>query len=197
MLRWGALAYALLSLAVVAGSWFWLGRVPYFHPAPWLTLSGFVAEAYSLLLGVALGGLLVFGSRVSVSRFSWAQRLHQEFRPVARQLSPGGMIVLALLSATAEELLFRGLVQPFVGLIVQALLFGALHQMPGPSRWVWSLWATAVGLLLGLLFKLTGTLSGPIAAHALVNALNLSYLKDHELAPPRSMGGLLGRGRHG
>jgi uncharacterized protein len=197
MFRWGAAAYALLSVAVVCGSWFWLDRIPVSHPQPWLALSGPIAQVYSLVLGAALGGLLVFSSRFSVARFHWAQRLHQEFRPVARQLSSLGVVGLALLSAVGEELLFRGVLQPGIGLLGQAALFGLLHQMPGPSRWVWSLWATLVGLLLGAAFELTGTLTGPIVAHALVNGLNLSYLKQTDLVPERALGGLLRRGRVG
>jgi hypothetical protein len=47
--------------------------------------------------------------------------------------------------------------------------------------------------LLGATFKLTGSLAGPIAAHALVNGLNLRYLKLHDPEPPRRvLGGLLG-----
>jgi membrane protease YdiL (CAAX protease family) len=101
---------------------------------------------------------------------------------------------LAVLSSTGEELLFRGLAQPYLGLILQALVFGLLHQMPGPSRWIWVTWASLVGLGQGIIFQLTGSLVGPLLAHALVNGLNLAYLKHHDPNPPRSpLGGLLGR----
>jgi membrane protease YdiL (CAAX protease family) len=103
------------------------------------------------------------------------------------------MIVMAALSAFGEEMLFRGLLGPAIGVVPQALVFGAAHQISGPSRWVWVAWATLVGLALGGMFQLTGSLIGPIAAHALVNALNLAYLKAHDPAPRRSLGGLLGQ----
>jgi membrane protease YdiL (CAAX protease family) len=77
-------------------------------------------------------------------------------------------------------LLFRGLFQPWIGLWPQAILFGLLHQLPGPSRWIWVSWAFLVGLALGALFELTGSLLGPLAAHALVNGVNLSFLKNHD-----------------
>jgi hypothetical protein len=49
-----------------------------------------------------------------------------------------------------------------------------------------------VGLALGAIFALTGSLLGAILAHALINAINLAYLKSHDTAPPRnSLGGLL------
>lgn len=157
-------------------------------------------HTYGALLGVAFGAALVVSSRLSVARFHWARRLHDEFRPVARQLSGSGILVLALLSALGEELLFRGLLQPYVGLFAQALIFGLVHQLPGPSRWVWISWATLVGLGFGLLFELTGSLLGPILAHAMVNGLNLHHLKHHDLhATETPLGGLLGgprRHRH-
>ncbi|MEN9579353.1 MAG: hypothetical protein RJA70_2362, partial [Pseudomonadota bacterium] len=179
---------------VVAGSWYGLDRLPFTHPEPTLSLSPGILHAYSALLGLAFGAALVVSSRVSVSRYNWARRLHDEFRPVARQLSASGIVLLALLSALGEELLFRGLLQPYVGVIAQALTFGLVHQVPGPSRWVWASWAAAVGLGLGLLFALTGSLLGPILAHAMVNGLNLYHLKHHDLhATETPLGGLLGR----
>ncbi len=195
MIRWGAAAYAILSLAVCIGSWLWLDRLPIAHPEPVLTLGPVTAHIYSVLLGGALGACLVISSRLSVARFSWARRLHNEFRPVARQLSSTGIVALALMSGIGEELLFRGLLQPYVGLIAQAVIFGLLHQLPGRSRWVWVAWAAAVGLLLGAVFELTGSIIGPIVAHAMVNGLNLAYLKHHDLqATQTPLGGLLGGG---
>ena len=81
-----------------------------------------------------------------------------------------------------EELLFRGLLVPTAGVWLAAALFGLAHQIKGPSRWVWAGWATAVGLLLGSIFALTGSLVGPLLAHAIVNAANLTYLRDHDAA---------------
>jgi hypothetical protein len=44
------------------------------------------------------------------------------------------------------------------------------------------------------MFQLTGSLVGPLVAHALVNFLNLSYLKHHDPSPQRrALGGLLGQ----
>jgi membrane protease YdiL (CAAX protease family) len=111
-------------------------------------------------------------------------------------LDPTGIAVIATLSSLAEELVFRGLLMPWLGawgVGVQAALFGLAHaQLSGPSRWVWVAWASAVGLVLGVMFGLTGSLLGPLLAHAVVNGLNLLYLQSHDTAPPRhSLGGLL------
>lgn len=195
VLRWShfALAYAFLGivsgvLAVVLRS-----GSPFAHPAPLLSLAEPARHTYSVMMGLTVGALIVMCTRISVARFEWARRLHRELRPVARVMTTQGILVLALLSAFGEELLFRGLLQPWVGLLMQAVLFGFLHQVRGPSRFVWMAWATAVGLVLGAMFQITGSLLGPIAAHALVNGLNLAYLKSHDPTPERrALGGLLG-----
>lgn len=194
MLRWGAMAYAVLAAAVCAGSFWWHGELPLRLAQPWLPLSPWLAHAYSSLLGAALGMTMVFLSRVSVNHFRWARRLHRELRPVATQLGPADIWMLAALSALGEELLFRGVMLPWLGLWGQAVVFGLLHQLAGPSRWIWVTWAAVVGLLFGLLFQLTGSLFGPILAHALINGLNLSFLKHHNPDPNRdNIGGLLDR----
>lgn len=195
MLRYGLLAIAYASMAVLAlgVSELFLERSVWLHPKPWLELERPVAHVYSLALGIALGALVVLGTRRMVERLSWAQELASALRPFARDLSGGGIVVVALLSSVGEELLFRGLVQPWVGLWLQALLFGLLHQMPGPSRWAWVGWASVIGLVFGVVFAGTGSLVGPVVAHAIINGFNLNYLQSHdpELLR-RGLGGLLG-----
>ena len=185
MIRWGRFAGAYALMGGVALALIWARGTPLLHPQPHRYLDEFVlddgsAHLLSLVAGLGFGLIVVALSRVTVQRFTWAKRLHRELRPFARGLDRTGIAVLALLSAAGEELLFRGLLQPWMGLWPQALLFGLVHQMPGASRWIWVSWALCVGLALGVVFELTGSLLGPIAAHALVNGLNLQFLKSHE-----------------
>lgn len=195
MLRWGrfAAAYALLAVVATLLLLIWRSGSPLLHPEPWLDFPARVSHGYSSLLGLGFGACVVFSTRVVVPRFTWARRLHSELRPIARSVTLLGIVVLAILSGLGEELLFRGLLQPGLGLWPQALLFGIVHQIRGPSRWVWVAWATVVGLGLGTIFAATGSLLGPILAHAMINAFNLLYLKSHDPEPQRrSLGGLLG-----
>jgi membrane protease YdiL (CAAX protease family) len=188
MIRWGriAAAYAVLCSVALALTWPRGSPLRYPYPHPELArglLGDSSAHLWSLGLGIVFGFALVVASRVTVQRYAWARRLHLELRPFASSLTPTGVIVLALLSSAGEELFFRGLLQPWMGLLPQAVLFGLVHQLPGPSRWVWVTWAFLVGLVLGAMFQLTGSLLGPLAAHALVNGVNLSFLKRHDPGP--------------
>lgn len=198
MFRWGraSVAYAFVAVgALGVGHAFDRGSLWTFRE-PWLPLSGLEAHAFSVLLGVAFAAAVVVGTRALVENTAWARNLHRDLRPMTNGLDAPGVAVIALMSSLAEELVFRGLVMPWLGawgVLLQAILFGLVHaQLSGPSRWVWVAWASAVGLVLGAMFALTGSLFGPLLAHALINGVNLLFLQSHDPTPPRhSLGGLL------
>lgn len=196
MLRWGAAAYALLGLLALVVVDLWRNGSAFVHPEPWLAVDGSAKHLFSAVLGLAFGAVVVACTRGAVARFGWAKGLHAALRPFARGMSPATIVVVAGLSSFGEEMFFRGLLAPAIGIVPQALLFGAAHQITGSSRWVWVAWATLVGLALGAMFQLTGSLFGPLLAHAMVNALNLAYLKSHDPAPRHGLGGLFRRERY-
>lgn len=189
-----AAGYALLAALATGLAVALRDGMPWVHPRPWLALRPGVAVATSLVLGLALALAVILVTRLAVARFRWARRLHGDLRPVALGLGPGDILILAGLSSLGEELFFRGLLTPYLGVVLASMLFGLAHQMKGPSRWVWAGWATVVGLGLGTVFALTGMLVGPLVAHAVINAVNLSYLRGHD--PDRHDSTRNGPGRH-
>lgn len=193
-----AVGYALLASLATALALALREGVPWEFPEPWLELSTGAALGSSAGLGLVLALLLVVATRVCVKRFRWARGLHLELQPVAQGLSNSRIVLIAGFSSLGEELLFRGLLQPWLGLVLAAVLFGIVHQVPGASRWVWVGWATVVGLALGAIYELTGSLLGPLLAHAIINAINLAYLRDHDPtlpAPLTETADSAGRGR--
>lgn len=175
-----AVGYALLASVATALALALRDGMPWEYPEPWFPALPAVSLVISALLGLLLATVLIAATRVTVPRYEWARRLHLELRPVARDLTAAQILLVAGLSSLGEELLFRGLLTPTIGVIGSALLFGLAHQMKGPSRWVWVGWATVVGAALGAIFAATGSLVGPLLAHAIVNAVNLAYLRDHD-----------------
>jgi uncharacterized protein len=197
MSRWGIVAFAYTLLGIFA---VWLAQSVRGHSAitlknPWIVFdTTWGAHFFSGILGLAIGLLLVFITKAMVRRLVFAQRLHAELRPLALGLSSKMVVLLAITSAFGEELFFRGLLQPWIGLFPQALIFGLLHQTGGFSRWVWMLWATLMGIVLGVTYLSTGSLVGSLVTHAIVNALNFAFLKSHNPeAERRKLGGLLGQ----
>ena len=170
--------YFLVAVGSGALIQFGLHRSPFAYPDPWLAVSPLEGAGLSFILGLALGIAVVISSRWSTKRFRTARQLHDELRAVVQTMPVRGIVPLAILSSFGEELLFRALLQPSIGVVPQALIFGVLHQTRGPSRWLWAGWAAALGLAFGCVFASTGSLVGPLVAHALINALNLFHLKD-------------------
>lgn len=76
--------------------------------------------------------------------------------------------VFAALTATAEELFFRGALQSLIGVWGQALVFGLLHPMPRRG-WSYTLYAALSGLAFGYAALLSGSLWPGLVAHFLIN----------------------------
>jgi membrane protease YdiL (CAAX protease family) len=128
------------------------------------------------LLGVALGLAVVGLTRLATKHFQWARDLHASFRDLLGPLTSREMVILALASSIGEELLFRGALMPWFGVWMQAIVFALLHVGPGRRFLVWTVSALVLGLAFGALAKWTGNLGGPIAAHFVINFLNLRYI---------------------
>lgn len=145
----------------------WPWAAPGVEAAPlWLRLGA----------GLAVGSAGVVLSRVWMARSERAARLSDE---LARMLGPMTTPVawgLAIASGLGEEVLFRGAAQPTLGIVAASLLFAAVHYLPGPGLWIWTLYAAGAGLVLGGLFHWTGDLLAPVLAHTVLNGVNLSWL---------------------
>ena len=94
------------------------------------------------------------------------------------RLSTTDIAMLAGGSALGEELLFRGAMQPALGLGLTTVIFGLAHLPPKRSLWPWTLTATVVGLGLGVLYEATQSILAPVVAHFTVNWFNLHALVD-------------------
>ncbi|MEL6579877.1 MAG: CPBP family intramembrane glutamic endopeptidase [Cyanobacteria bacterium J06621_12] len=86
------------------------------------------------------------------------------------------LVWLGLLPGLSEELLFRGVMLPALGLnlaavIISSVLFGVLH-LSGNGQWPYVVWATIVGFALGYCALLTGNLVVPVTAHILTNFIS-------------------------
>jgi len=148
--------------------------------------------ALSPLIGLAVGLMVVFLSRLAVHRFDWARRLHSDFRSILGPLSGREILVLAVASSVGEELLFRGALLPMVGVWTQAVVFALLHIGPGIRFLPWTASAFGLGLIFGWLFQLTGDLGGPIVAHFAINYMNLQFIARFDVPAPRQPRGAVG-----
>jgi uncharacterized protein len=184
---------SLLMAAVACAASVALGSNP-LTCRGWLGTRGAASWLVSLGLGLLVGTATVAATPEVVRRWRWARTLHSELRPVMAGAGDGSLFAVAVAGALGEELCFRGLLVPLVGVVASSIVFAALHQIRGPSRWGWMVWAGIMGLIFGSIFVATGSLAGPLVAHAVINHHNLRFLRDHNpAAPTRPLGGLLRR----
>ena len=95
---------------------------------------------------------------------------------VIKPLEWTDLIWLGLLPGLSEELLFRGVMLPALGLniaavAVSSVLFGVLH-LSGNGQWPYVVWATIVGFALGFCALVTGNLVVPVVAHIITNLVS-------------------------
>lgn len=113
-----------------------------------------------------------------------ARELEATLRERLGPLTLGEAYGLAVLSGVAEEVFFRGALQPAWGFLPATVIFAVLHSGRGRAMALWTSSALAAGAVLGALMLCRGTLFAPILCHALVNAVQLRRLLVD--APPPS-----------
>ncbi|MBD2541724.1 CPBP family glutamic-type intramembrane protease [Coleofasciculus sp. FACHB-SPT36] len=129
------------------------------------------------LLGVGIGLGITGASSVIYRLWPGYQRSADYYLElVLKPLFWPDLIWLGLLPGLSEELLFRGVMLPavglnWVGLVGSSFCFGILH-LSGPQQWPYAAWATTVGLLLGYSALETGNLLVPIVAHITTNLIS-------------------------
>jgi membrane protease YdiL (CAAX protease family) len=166
-----AMGVTAVVLLVIAKLWLHLGSV---------TLLSLKATPEALFVGLGIAvGITVASSLVYRLWPAYRQSADFYLQLVLKPLVLPDLIWLGLLPGMSEELLFRGVMLPAVGLnptglIATSLLFGVLH-LSGPQQWPYVVWASAVGFLLGYSALATGNLLVPIVAHVVTNLLS-SYL---------------------
>jgi membrane protease YdiL (CAAX protease family) len=161
-------AMALVALVIAAGrgdpDLYGLGA-----GAHWSLLAGPFA-------GIAVGLGVVGLTRVATRRFQWARHLHTSFHDLLGPLTAREIIILALASSIGEEMLFRGALLPWLGVWWQAVVFALLHVGPGKRFLPWTASALVLGAGFGWLTVWTTNLGAPIAAHFMINFLNLRFI---------------------
>lgn len=87
------------------------------------------------------------------------------------------LLMISILPAIVEELFFRGFMQPFLGLWLTAFIFSLLHWGGVRALWAHGLHAFLIGLFLGWLYLVTGSLLTTMVAHFVNNLLAGLYIQ--------------------
>ncbi len=161
------------ALAGLALLWARIAAIPsLLEPAP--GRMGVLAAAGS---GLALGLASVAVAAALTRWWPHYRRLAQRMASLLGPLDGRTILLASLASAVAEELLFRGALLPSLGLWGSSLVFGLAHIPPERRFWLWTVSAFGMGLALGALVQLTGSLLPAILAHFTINYFDFHLLE--------------------
>ncbi len=166
-------------------------------------LFGLVAYGLSFLLGTPFGPQIQFSlddifigiiatlppvlflwwfSNTDIPSFSTFRDSQIEFfANIGFKFTGPRIIAMAVGAGICEELLFRGVFQPwlasfspiFLAIIISNIVFGFLHM----RTLLYALIAGGVGVYFGVLYAFNGNLVAPMIAHGLYDAVALEYTR--------------------
>lgn len=172
-----AIALTSIVLLVVSRLWLSLDSV---ERLPLKVSLTHTAVGLGLGLAITAASTLMF---VLWTAYRRSAEFYLKF--VLKPLVLPDVIWLGLLPGLSEELLFRGVMLPALGLtplglIVSSLCFGVLH-LSGIRQWPYVVWATVIGLVLGGSAIATGNLWVPMVAHVITNLVSSFFWKLREV----------------
>ncbi len=171
---------SLVAFTLVA---YWLAYqfLPYqlseimIHPAGWVT---------NVMWGIALGTVTGF--------VAWWIVIQDFMTPVRNffvdlfqglKLSFGEILFISLCAGIGEELLFRGVIQNWLGIVWTALLFVAIHGYLNPANWRLSIFGVFMVVAVMGFGYATGEIGllSAIIAHVVVDIILLIKLSRYTI----------------
>jgi len=125
-----------------------------------------------LALGIPAGIAAAVGAQYIIER-PFMQEVHVKYSSVLGnfKLNWNEIVLVSLCAGAGEELLFRGAIQPFAGVVITSIAFVAIHGYLNPKDWrmsVYGIYMTMVIVGLGIMAEKCGLISS-IAAHTLID----------------------------
>lgn len=166
-----AMGITAVVLLIIARLWIWLDDV---------TLMETRLSGEGILWGVIVGLAITLCSEGLYRLWKgYREGADTYLNLILTPLKLGDLLWLGLLPGMSEELLFRGVMLPAIGLnwfgiAISSLCFGVLHFF-SPRYWGYVVWAVVVGGILAISAIQTENLLVPVIAHTVTNCLS-SYL---------------------
>lgn len=166
-----------------------------FPPLGWLILRFFDTDALyimlrgewhwslQIILGLPIGFLIGWVAELLISR-PFMEPVNDKYGRLISSLGidKKGIIFLSFCAGFGEELLFRGALQPLMGIWITAFIFVAIHGYIHPKNWritVYGIFMTFAIALLGYLTEWFGIFTA-CAAHMAIDIVLFNYLSKNE-----------------
>lgn len=139
--------------------------------------TGTASISKQLLIGIPYGLLVALIARFIVSRkFMEGVRMRYARLLGNLELNWSEIVFISLCAGVGEELLFRGAMQPLLGIVLTAFIFVAIHGYLNPRDWrisVYGVFMTIAVVGFGYLTEVYGIWSA-VAAHTVVDIVLLA-----------------------
>ncbi len=154
----------------------------YLHKLPWSHLLNptWRDTASGILVTIVMLFIAAAGSWASERWTAWAflKRWMRQVGPLLAQIRPAQMVLLSVIAGFGEEALFRGAIQPMLGVWLTSLLFATVHVLRWDSNGMKMIaFYMPFGLLLGWLYTFTQNLWGCMVAHTLYDLIALWWVQ--------------------
>ncbi len=146
--------------------------------------------AIQVLIGVAGGGCMILLA-FFMSKWEYLNEVQSKFtiQLGSYQLTLQEIVFLSFCAGFGEEILFRGMLQPWLGIFFTAFLFIALHgyiSVKSSAHLIFGLALWSMGIGLGLLGAYSGLISAAIAHMIYDIYAFLNIQREFELLKSRS-----------
>lgn len=134
---------------------------------------------YQLLIGIAVGYISAILA-LQVIHLPWLAETNRYYTDLVQQfeLTAPKIIFISICAGVGEEILFRGAIQHWLGVVVTAILFVAIHGYINPADWrisIYGLFMTLVMIIIGYMTVHLGLISS-ITAHFMIDLVLLFKL---------------------
>jgi uncharacterized protein len=147
------------------------------------SLIGYEPMWKQILMGSVLGTLIALLA-IRLVNSDLLKPVHQRYadRLANFHLNFSEIILISLCAGVGEELLFRGALQPFLGVVLTSMIFVAIHGYINPNDWrlsIYGIFMTACICGVGY-FAIHYGLISAIIAHTLIDVFLLSDMQDSD-----------------
>lgn len=139
--------------------------------APWYAQVGL-----GLVMGVGFGAIAQF---IVERKFMQSVNLKYTKMIADLRLTTSEIVYISLCAGIGEEVLFRGAIQPMLGVIITAIVFVAIHGYLNPKDWkvsLYGIYMTGAIIALGFATEKVGIWSA-IVAHTVIDIYLLRRMK--------------------
>ena len=129
----------------------------------------FLSIAFSLILTSTMYLVIKYDTLIIPGILS---KLRSNIKELILKITTIEVVYISFLAGFSEELLFRGFLQPLIGIAFTSILFGVAHFI----TLGYFILATAIGFFLGGAFNYSSNILVPIMVHSLYNIFAFKLL---------------------